>query len=134
MITHDILGSCEHLPNYQGVVAICSSSGSTVEDVTFEDIRIAPFRDPVGSVVFFVHMNNRTDWAHSSGKSVRNITFRNISYDGTGEKASIIQGADSTKFVDGINFINYRRKGVLVTNAETGNIKIGEEVYHVDFK
>jgi hypothetical protein len=65
---------------------------------------------------------------------VRNTTLKNISYDGSGEKPSIIQGADPAQFVDGVHFINYRRQGVLVTIAVSGNLTIGTDANYVDFK
>ena len=130
----DVLGSYEEQPVYQGVMAIHCANGSSFEDITFEDIRVAPFRKPDRQVLVLIHMNNIGRWSRRPGKSVRNITLKNISYDGSGEKASIIQGADQARFVDGVHFINYRRQGALVTNAVSGNLTIGTDANHVDFK
>jgi hypothetical protein len=54
--------------------------------------------------------------------------------DGSGEKPSIIQGADPAQFLDGVHFINHRRQGNLVTNAASGNPTIGTDANPIDFK
>jgi hypothetical protein len=130
----DVLGSYEAQPVYQGVMAIHCANRSSFEDITFEDIRVAPFRNPDKQVLVLIHMNNIGRWSLRPGKSVRNVTLKNISYEGSDEKASIIQGADPAQCVDGVHFINYRRQGVLVTNAVSGNLTIGTDANHVDFK
>lgn len=130
----DVLGHYEEYPVYQGVFAIPSANNNTTQDLLFENIRIAPFRDPKHAVIWYIHMNNPTPWASRPGNSVRNITYKNISYAGNGEQESLIQGADAEKCVDGIHIINYSRNGTLVTDAASSNIKIGDFVKNVDFK
>ena len=47
---------------------------------------------------------------------------------------SIINGFDKDHLVQGVTFENLRINGKLITNAEEGNIKIGEFTKNIVFK
>jgi len=112
----DVLNSHEDLGEYQGVI-VCQNAN--ISNVLFENIRIWPFRDPAGSVVMWLTAVLSTGWSNPGG-NISNITIRNLSYLGAGERQSIIEGS-----VSGVNIINYSRPGIpCVTNAAQGNITV----------
>lgn len=130
----DVIGHQERIPEYRGVIAVKACMNGSISNVTFEDIRISPFRDPKNAMVMWISTANTTNWFPVQGQSIRNIVLRNITYEGTDEVPSIIEGASASQTVDGVHIINYSRKGIpCVDTPEAGNIIIKSFVHNVTF-
>lgn len=138
----DILDHAEEQIDYQGCLAINCGDNNVVRDVTFDDIRVEDFRrgQLFNIRIFFNHK-----YCAAPGRSVENVTLRNISYNGTGDELSIIAGYDADHRVGGITFDNLTINGRHIHDDMPGKPKwyktsdfarifIGEHVDNVVFK
>jgi len=125
----DVIGAHEKLWDYQGVICIEAFNGSTISDITFENIRISPFRDSQSELVMWITTNLTNYWWPKPGKSIKNVVLKNITYEGSGETPSIIEGSCS-----GIQIINYKRPNFnCVTSAYEANISIKGNTDNINF-
>ena len=127
----DILEQDEDDPNYEGCMAISDGDLNLVRDVHFEDIRVDDFEE---GQLFNIRALYNQKYGAGPGRGVQNIYFKNISYNGINNSASIISGLDKDHIVKGVTFENLRINGITVTNAEEGNIKVGEFASDIFFK
>ncbi|QGQ98097.1 hypothetical protein EHS13_26020 [Paenibacillus psychroresistens] len=126
----DVLEHDEQSTQYQGVMSIMAGDSATVRNSLFENIRVEHFTK---GKLFYIKTVYNTDYNLAPGKKIENITFRNITYNGTGANPSEIAGYSATNNVDGIKFDNVRINGILVTNASSGNITVGANVLNVQY-
>jgi len=125
----DVIGAHEKLWDYQGVICIEAFNGSTISDITFENIRISPFRDSQSALVMWITTSLTNYWWPKPGKSIKNVVLKNITYEGSGETPSIIEGSCS-----GIQIINYKRPNFnCVTSAYEANISIKGNTDNINF-
>jgi len=127
----DILEQDEDDPSAEGCMAIQASDLNLVRNVRFEDIRVDDFQEGKllqVKVAFFGKYNT------APGREVDNIYFKNISYNGSNNSPSLIDGLDKEHLVKNITFENLRINGKLVTSVEEANIKVGEFVKNITFK
>jgi hypothetical protein len=116
----DVLGDRFTGMDYMGVICVQAFGGANIQNITFEDIRVARFRDAGAATVMYITTVLTTAW-NTAGGTISNILLKNISYDGTGEVASPIEGA-----VSGVRVVNYKRPGVAcATNASQANVRLG---------
>lgn len=127
----DILEQDEDDPNYEGCMAISDGDLNLVRNVRFEDIRVDDFEE--GQLLNLRAVYNQK-YNTGPGRGIQNIYFKNISYNGINNSSSIINGLDKDHLVQGVTFENLRINGKLITNAEEGNIKIGEFTKNIVFK
>ncbi|MEJ6979720.1 glycosyl hydrolase family 28 protein [Pedobacter sp. P351] len=126
----DILEQDEDDPNYQGCMSISAGDFNLVRNIRFNSIRVDDFQE--GQLLNLRVVNN-AKYNTGPGRGIENISFTNISYQGTNLAASIISGLDSSHGIKNISFKNLRINDKLVLDAKAGNIKIGEHVQDVVF-
>lgn len=110
----DILEHHEPQPDYWGCLAINAGDNNTVQNVSYEDIRIEPFE--LGEL-FNVRVLQNPKYNPAPGKSIRNIRFKNICYSGSCANPSHISGYDEQRRVEGVRFENVRINGRLFDPA-----------------
>ena len=137
----DILDHKEKQIDYQGCIAINAGDLNLVRNCLFEDIRIEDFRQ--GSLVHMKVTFNRK-YCLAPGRGIEDITFRNISYDGTGEDYSVIVGYDQNHKIRNVRFENLVINGEVISDDmpgkpawyKTGDMArffIGEHVENIEF-
>lgn len=137
----DILDHCETQLDYQGCMAINSGDDNLIRNIRFEDIRVEDFRKGqlVNLRVFF-----NKKYCKAPGRNVEDISFKNISYNGTHAEVSIIEGYDKDRMVKNVRFENLRINGKLITDdmpdkpkwyktGDMGRIYTGVHVENVSF-
>ncbi|MFA5687604.1 MAG: Ig-like domain-containing protein [Kiritimatiellales bacterium] len=105
---------------FNGCFKLWANGNNTISNIAFHDIQIDPFRTASNSGVFQFRCDERN--AGEGNGKIRNITLSDITYRGTGERASLLKGVDNTYNIDGVYFYNYSRNGTTVTNSSSGNI------------
>lgn len=127
----DILEHHEPQDDYLGCMAINVGDANTVRNVSYKDVRVEPFER--GKLLDLqVRWNKK--YNDVPGKSIRNVMFEDIFYDGEGEHTSVINGFSQDKKVEGVRFRNLVVRGVPVKKPEDGNILIGEFAEDVRFE
>ncbi len=126
----DILEHHEPQENYWGAMSINAGDHNTVRHVTFEDIRIEDFE--LGQLVDIRVVWNKT-YNPVPGRRIKNIVFRNISYNGRNANPNRIYGYDQERGVENVRFENLRINGELVLQPEQGNFVINTFAKGVSF-
>ena len=126
----DILEQDEDDPNYQGCMSINAGDFNLVKNVRFNNIRLDDFQE--GQLLNLRIVNN-VKYNTGPGRGIENISFSNISYQGSNLAPSIITGLDSLHGIENIRFENLRINGKLILDAKAGNIKIGAHVRDLRF-
>lgn len=119
----DILEHHEPQPNYWGAMAINAGDNNTIRNVTYDGIRVEAFEQ--GRLIDVRVMFNK-DYNPSPGKSVENIVFRNVRYDGDNANPNRICGFDEARRVSTITFEGLVINGRLVLDAEQGHFELNE--------
>ncbi|MFD2034767.1 glycosyl hydrolase family 28 protein [Belliella marina] len=127
----DILEHDEDDPCCKGAMAIIAADNNLVRNVTYENIRIEDIQE---GRLFDLRVLNDPKYNTKSGRSIENIHFKNITYNGLDILPSQIIGFDEDRNVNGVTFDNVRINGEKITNAEQGDIIIGEYVKNIKFK
>ena len=104
----DILCHSEPQVDYQGCLAINCGDNNVVKDVVFDNIRIENIHQ--GSM-FHVKTCFNSKYCSAPGRSVEDITFRNIRYYGQQPYMSIISGYDENHKVRNITFEGLKING-----------------------
>jgi hypothetical protein len=126
----DILEHHEPQDGYWGCMAINAADKNTVRNVTFANIRVEPFE--LGRLID-IRVFQNPKYNPSPGARVENIRFEHITFDGTCDNPSVIEGFDESRIVDGVKFRNLRINGWHILSPESGNIVIGDHAHHVEF-
>lgn len=121
----DILEHDEDDVPYQGAMAISVGDRNLVRRVLFEDIRVESIQE---GCLFTLMVNFNEKYDHAPGRGIRDITFRNITYDGIGENPSVIKGYDNERAIKNITFENIRLNGKPVRSLEELNVSKGDFV------
>lgn len=127
----DILEHHEPQNNYLGCMTINAGDKNTVRNVTYEDIRIEHIEH---GKLLDIQVKFNKDYNPAPGYRIENIYFKDISYNGEGEVASMITGYDEERNVTNITFENLVVRDKHVLSANEGNINIGEYVENINFK
>lgn len=138
----DILDHREMQIDYQGCLAINAGDNNLVRNVVFEDIRIEDFREGqlVNLRVFF-----NSKYCTSPGLGIENVLFKNISYNGTHARLSVIAGYNEERKVKNIVFENLVINGMTITDdmpgkpawyktSDMAGIFVGEHVEGIEFR
>ena len=104
----DILCQSEPQVDYQGCLAINCGDDNAVKDVVFDNIRIENIHQ--GSLLH-VKVGYNQKYCTAPGRSVENVTFRNIRYYGQTPSMSIIAGYDEGHKVRNIVFEGLKING-----------------------
>ena len=101
----DVLNVDEDDDNYRGVMSVCCGDKNRVEDILFEDIRVEDCEEArlIDVRVLFNEKYNR-----EPGGSIRDVTFRNVTYQGEGGKMypMRIKGYDENSDIRGVTLEN----------------------------
>ncbi|MGJ7030231.1 glycosyl hydrolase family 28 protein [Niabella hirudinis] len=138
----DILDHNELQVDYQGCMSINTGDNNLVRNVLFQDIRVENFRR--GQLVNLRVFYNKK-YCTAPGRNIEGITFRNITYNGSGSELSVIAGYDSTRQIRNIIFENLVINGVKITDTMKGKpgwyktsdmarFFVGEHVANIQFK
>ncbi|MHB1454535.1 MAG: glycosyl hydrolase family 28 protein [Saccharofermentanales bacterium] len=118
------------LYKHGGAFSIWASGGNTVSDIVFSNVRIEAFREPRIASLFQIKTIDESGWG--SGK-VDGVTFRNITYGGSGEALSYLLGDGPDNTVENIRFQNFVYNGQVLTASYHPNIEIKAYVDAVTF-
>ena len=112
----DILEQNEKQIDYQGCMSIVCGDNNVVKDITFENIRVDSIR--TGSLLMLRVFENEK-YCKAPGKSISNVTFRNVSAKNSGE-LSIIEGYNAERNISNITFENLQIDGVVISDDMEG--------------
>jgi hypothetical protein len=137
----DILDHKEKQIDYQGCMAINAGDENLIRNILFEDIRIEDFRQ--GQLVNIRIFYNKK-YCLAPGRGIEDITFRNVSYNGSGEEMSVIYGYSEDRKVKNIRFENLVINGQVISDDmpgkpawyKTGDMcrfLVGEHVENIEF-
>ena len=131
-----LISNCDFLEckytgsDYWGVFAITNGDNMTIRDITIENCRVEDFSCS-NLVAFRIETNM---WVKAPGGPIRNVLFRNITYNGRNANDSYIKGYDSTRCVDGVIFENLQINGHRILSAGQGKFQIGPYATNVIFR
>lgn len=140
-INIDILDQKERQIDYQGCLAINTGDNNLVRNVRFENIRIEDIRQ--GQLVN-MRVTFNPKYCKAPGRSIENVLFKDISYNGTNAELSIISGYSDDRKIKNIQFENLKVNGIIISDDmpekpgwyKTGDIArffIGEHVENLTF-
>jgi hypothetical protein len=116
--------------DFWGVIGITNGGSQTIRDITIEDSRVEDI-----SCSNLVSFRIEADqWSPTPGGPIKNIVFRNITFNGSNANANYIKGYDDTRSVDSVTFDNLQINGQHIMNALQGNFTIGPFATNVIFK
>ncbi len=127
----DILVDDEDDRNYQGCIAFSVSDKNLVQNVTFENIRIDDFEE---GQLFNIRVLFNQKYSNAAGRGVRNVLFKNITYNGDAANPSIIEGFSEKQNVQGIKFENIFINGKKANSLEAAGIKVGKFTKGISLK
>ena len=127
----DILEHDEDDRNYQGCMAFSVSDNNLVQNVTFENVRIENIQE---GQIFNLRVLFNQKYSYSPGAGIKNVTFRNIRYNGNGENPSIIHGYDDKRKVENITFENIFINNKKAKSLEEIGIKVGDFAENIVLK
>ena len=105
----DILEHDEDDPLYQGCMTVDCGDTNWVRTVLFEDLRVENIQE---GRLFYVKVRFNPKYDKQPGNGIEGITFRNITYTGVGENASLVQGLDKNRCVRNVVFDSIMINGV----------------------
>ena len=113
----DILDHKEKQIDYQGCMAINAGDDNLIRNILFEDIRIEDFRQ--GQLVNIRIFFNRK-YCLAPGRGIEDITFRNVTYNGSGEEMSVIAGYSEDRKIKNVRFENLVINGEVISDDMPG--------------
>lgn len=127
----DILEHDEDDRNYQGCMAFSVSDNNLVRNVTFENVRVESIQE---GQLFNLRVLFNEKYSAAPGRGIKDITFRNIYYNGYDANPSVIHGYDETRQVENVKFENIFINNKKAKSFEDANIQIGEYVKGISIK
>ena len=124
----DILGVTCGSPVYWGSMAFSVGDECICRDFTFENIRVDDFDS---SCLFFIKVQMNRDFNPCPGYMVKDITFKDIYYNGANQNPSTIEGYDSERLVKNVTFENLVINGKRMKSFEEANIIIGDNTENI---
>jgi hypothetical protein len=131
-----LIANCDFLEcqytgsDYWGVFGFTNGDNMTIKDITIENSRIEDFSYS-NLVAFRIETNI---WVKAPGGPIKNVIFRNITFNGNNKNPNYIKGFDESRCVDGVTFENLIINGKHIMNAEEGNFIIGPYAKNIIFK
>lgn len=116
----DILDQHELQKDYQGVFGISCGDNNFVRNLLFEDIRVEDFRC---GQLFNIRIFFNDKYCKAPGSLVENVTFKDITYNGSHASTSIICGYDENRVVRNLIFDNVVINGVRLSQDMPGKPK-----------
>lgn len=127
----DILEHHEPQENYWGAMALNAGDMNVIRNVVFDTIRVEDFE--LGQLIDIRVIFNK-DYNPEPGNSIKDITFRNIAYNGKNEKPSRIYGFDRDRMVENVLFDNVKINGHVIKHIDHTNFDVNKFVRHISFK
>ncbi len=127
----DILEHDEDDRNYQGCMAFSVGDHNLVRNVFFDDVRVENIQE--GQLVNMRVVYNEK-YCTGPGRGIRDVTFRNIRYDGQGENPCVIEGYDSARMIENVTFENLVINGKKARKASDAGIRIGNFTKEITFR
>lgn len=112
----DILEHDEHHEEYQGVIAINCADENICRDIYFRNINIEDFSK--GRLFNIEVEQSGVGAAVGNGLKIRNIVFDNVTYNGSGEYPSKINGINCDRYVDGVHFHDLKINGKIIKKLD----------------
>lgn len=110
----DILDQREYQVDYQGTIAFNAGDSNLLTDILVEDVRVEDIRQ--GQLFNFRVMFN-TKYNTSPGRGIRNVTIRNLSYNGHNANMPIMVGYDESRTIEFIKFENLTINGKVISDT-----------------
>lgn len=138
----DILDHNEQQVDYQGCMSVNVGDNNLARNILFQDIRVEDFRR--GQLVNLrVFYNKKYNTA--PGMGIENVTFKNITYNGSHAELSIIAGYNEERKIKNVLFDNLVINGVKIFDKMKGKpgwyktsdmarFFVGEHVENIQFK
>lgn len=126
----DVLENTQDDDVYPGVMAIMAADGGKFEGIRFENIRVENIT--AGKVICLQYTNVYSESDY--GVYVRNVIFKDITYNGNRASKSRIFGLDKDRTIENISIENFSINGKKVTNSSSGNIETNNFVTGLVFK
>ena len=113
----DILCQSEPQVDYQGCMAINCGDNNLVRDVTFDNIRVEQIQQ---GCLLQVKVGYNQKYCAAPGRSIENVTFKNIRYKGEQPYLSVINGYDDERKVKNITFEGLKINGRMLHDKMKG--------------
>lgn len=129
-ITLDNIDVLEVRDNSGSVFAIHTGDNSSSRNYLIQNVHIEDYTGsgPLFQITVGKAYNN-TQW----GRSLSNLVFKNVSYNGSGEGTSTIAGYSADRFVSNVTFDNLVLNGVRATDAASAKTSIGSYAYNISY-
>lgn len=124
----DILEHNEYQAGYLGCMAINAGDKNTVRDVSYENIRVEPFRH---GKLLDIQVRYNADYNPAPGRLIENIRFKKIYYYGSGEVTSTINGYSEEYVVREVLFEEVYINGRRAENLQEAKIEAGKNAYGI---
>lgn len=103
----DILDQHEGQILFQGCIALNAGDNNLLQNILVDDVRVENFR--LGQLINFRVMKNSYNTA--PGLGIRNVTVRNLSYNGSSGLTSIFAGYNENRTISDVTFQNLTING-----------------------
>lgn len=115
----------------KGVISILLGDDVTLQNVTFEDIRV----DKIGSNTNLVHLAILQTELYNltPGKRIQNIQFNRVSLNPGTNIPNVINGYDPNRIVSGVSFTDLKINNTYIKDAQSGNFKINPYAQGITF-
>lgn len=127
----DILEHDEDDRSAQGTMAITSGDKNYISDLLFEDVRIDEIEE---GQLFSLKVVLDPKYGNGAGRSVENVTFKNVFYKGALPNPSVVAGYDTQRKICNILLKNFNINGEVVLNPERANMMIGKYTEGIRFE
>jgi hypothetical protein len=117
----DILEHDEDGILYQGCMTISCTDKNRVRNVLFEDIRVKHIQE---GRLFNLQVCFNPKYNKQPGNSIEDVTFRNITYYGSRENTSLLEGLNETHRIQNIIFENIVIRGKKNSSLQEMNVKM----------
>ena len=117
----DILEHDEDGILYQGCMTISCTDKNRVRNVLFEDIRVKHIQE---GRLFNLQVCFNPKYNKQPGNSIEDVTFRNITYYGSRENTSLLEGLNETHRIQNIIFENILLRGKKNSSLQEMNVKM----------
>jgi len=106
---------------------IVATAGNAISGLVFRDIRIEPFRFPSTTALLMIRATEIKENVHlyPPGR-VSDVLFDRVTYDGSGEAPSVIQGTDADHSVKGVVFRNFIWGNRYLSENDHPNLSVKE--------
>jgi hypothetical protein len=111
-------------------MSFTASDGSLITDANFSDIRID---DAVVNKFLDIKTFKNPGYGLGVGRGINNVYFKNISYTGANSNTNDIFGNSSTRLTQNVTFENLTVNGTPVLSASAGNFAIGNYANNINF-